>query len=44
MKRLETGSAANTISIDYSFNEITGELGELILENKEKSKFIVFQL
>lgn len=42
MKRLESGSAANTISIDYSFNEITGELGELILENEEKIQVYSF--
>lgn len=42
MKRLERGDAADTISIDYSFNEITGELGEVILENQEKIQVYSF--
>ncbi|KEC82407.1 nucleotidyl transferase AbiEii/AbiGii toxin family protein [Acinetobacter sp. ETR1] len=42
MKRLERGDATDTISIDYSFNEITGELGEVILENQEKIQVYSF--
>ena len=42
MKRLERGDAADTISIDYSFNEITGELGEVTLENQEKIQVYSF--
>jgi len=42
MRRLESGSAANTISIDYSFNEVTGELGEVTLENEEKIQVYSF--
>jgi predicted nucleotidyltransferase component of viral defense system len=42
MKRLDSGSAADTISIDYSFNEITGELGEVSLENQEKIQVYSF--
>lgn len=42
IKRLERGDAADTISIDYSFNEITGELGEVILENQEKIQVYSF--
>ncbi len=42
IKRLQSGSAADAISIDYSFNEITGELAEVILENEEKIKVYSF--
>ncbi|WP_406905003.1 nucleotidyl transferase AbiEii/AbiGii toxin family protein [Acinetobacter baumannii] len=42
MKRLEKGESPHTISIDYSFNEVTGELDEVHLENEEVVKVYSF--
>lgn len=42
MKRLERYESPQTISIDYSFNEVTGELDEVHLENEEIVKVYSF--
>lgn len=36
IKRLENGQSSNTISIDYSFNEETGSVDELLIDGSEK--------